>query len=191
MGKSGIAASIVLFVSVIPALAAEPVVLFDGSSLDQWDVVGCEVELVDGAMLIKAGNGLVQSKKQYGDFVLQFEWKALRPERWDSGVYFRYVEVPQGRPWPDRDQVNLRFGMEGNLVGAKEGVNQVELDPHAFNHFELTVKGKTASLTVNGQPSWKVDTIAQPHGFIAVQAEVPGGGQFLFRNIKITELDSE
>ena len=27
-------------------------------------------------------------------------------EFWDSGVYFRYTEVPEGRPWPKRYQAN-------------------------------------------------------------------------------------
>ena len=42
---------------------------------------------------------------------------------------------------------------------------------------------------VNGKPAWKVDGIKSPRGFIALQAEIPGGGQFLFRNIRISELD--
>jgi hypothetical protein len=47
-----------------------------------------------------------------------------------------------------------------------------------------------ASLEVNDQPSWKVDGIEELESHIAIQAEVPLGGQFLFRNIRITELNS-
>jgi hypothetical protein len=179
--------ALLTFLAAIAA-AGEPVVLFDGTSLENFDVLKCEAEIQDGAILIKSGNGLVQTKEQYGDFVLEYEWKALRDERWDSGVYFRYAEVPAGRPWPGKYQVNLRFGMEGDLVGSKEGVNKVELDPKKWNKFELTLEGETASLKVNGKESWTVGGIEVPKGYISVQAEVPGGGQFLFRNIKITEL---
>jgi len=174
-----------------PVAAAEPVVLFDGTSLDNFDVMNCEAVIQDGAILLKSGNGLVQTKKQYSDFVIEYEWKALREERWDSGVYFRYDEVPQGRPWPNRYQVNLRVGMEGDLVGFKDGRNSVELDPREWNRFELAVKGTRAALKVNGKEAWEVDGIEKPTGYIAVQAEVPGGGQFLFRNIRITELDKK
>ena len=173
------------------ASAAEPVKLFDGKTLDGWDVIGCEALVQDGAIFLKSGNGLVQAKKRYKDFVLEFEWKALHPEMWDSGVYFRYDTVPQGRPWPDKFQVNLRKGMEGELVGFKKGKNTVATKPGKWNKFELTVNGSKASLKVNGKPSWSVDGITSPDGLLAIQAEVPGGGQFLFRKIRITELNDE
>ncbi len=183
----------VLFAVVVAACgfvtadASEPVTLFDGKTLDGWDVLTCEAVVQDGAVLLKAGNGLVQSKKQYGNYVLQYDWKALKPDNWDSGVYFRYKEVPEGRPWPNRYQVNLRKGMEGDLGGFKNGKNTVSLDATKWNHFELTVDGTVASLEVNGKPSWKIDGLETPSGYIALQAEIPGGGQFLFRNIRITE----
>jgi len=171
--------------------AGEPVVLFDGKTLDNWDVIKCEAVVQDGAILLKAGNGLVQTKKRYADFTFEYEWKALKSEGWDSGVYFRYDEVPAGRPWPRRYQVNLRVGMEGDMVGFKDGRNTIATKPRDWNRFELTVKGTTAALKVNGKDAWKVDGIEQPNGFIALQAEVPGGGQFLFRNIRITELGND
>jgi hypothetical protein len=58
-----------------------------------------------------------------------------------------------------------------------------------WNKFELSVEGSKASLRVNGRASWEVDGISQPKGWIAIQAEVPGGGQFLFRKVQIKELD--
>jgi hypothetical protein len=170
------------------AHAAEPVVLFDGKTLDGWDVINCEAVVQDGAILLQAGNGLVQTKKQYGDFVFEYQWKALKDDKWDSGVYFRYEDVPAGRPWPPRYQVNLRKGMEGELVGFADGKNAVPIKPGDWNRFRLTVQGTKASLQVNGQAAWSVDGLETPRGFIALQAEIPGGGQFLFRDIKVTEL---
>ncbi|MBC8875129.1 MAG: DUF1080 domain-containing protein [Planctomycetes bacterium] len=170
------------------ASAGEPVVLFDGKTLDNWDVITCEAEVQDGAILLKSGNGLVQTKKRYADYIFECEWKALKAEGWDSGVYFRYDEVPEGRPWPQRYQVNLRVGMEGDLAGFKDGRNTIATKPRDWNRFELTVKGTTVALKVNGKDAWKVDGLEQSSGFIALQSEVPGGGQFLFRNIRITEL---
>ena len=160
--------------------AAEPVVLFDGTSLDHWDVLKCEVEIQDKALLLVSGNGLVQSKEQYADFVLEYEWKALRTEKYDSGIYFRYGDVPAGRPWPPRYQVNLRHDMMGDLGGFPDGKNGVPTKQSDWNKFELTVRGTTVALKVNGTPSWKVDGLEELKGYIAIQAEVPGGGQFLF-----------
>jgi hypothetical protein len=183
--------AIVGLLAVEPVCAGDPVVLFDGKTLDNWDVITCEATVQDNAILLKSGNGLVQTKKRYADFVFEYEWKALKPERWDSGVYFRYDEVPAGRPWPNKYQVNLLAGKEGDLVGFKDGVNKIALKAGEWNHFELTVKGTTAALKVNGKDAWKVDGIGKPSGFISLQSEVPGGGQFLFRNIRITELGGE
>jgi hypothetical protein len=53
------------------------------------------------------------------------------------------------------------------------------------------VVGTKAELAINGQPAWKADGVKDPAGYIALQAEIPGGGQFLFRNIRIRELDSD
>ena len=71
--------------------------LFNGKNLDGWTVMKCEAEVTDGNLLIKSGNGLVQSKKKYRDFVLEYEWKALGENNWDSGVYFRYTSLPENR----------------------------------------------------------------------------------------------
>ena len=172
-----------------PAAGGARVSLFDGKTLAGWDVLKCEAVVDNGEILIKDGNGLVQSQKKYGDFVLEFEWKPLKAEKWDSGVYFRYDSVPANKPWPPRYQANMRQGDEGN-VGGLEGAKSTGLiKPGDWNSFKLTVRGTKAEMEINGKPAWKADGLAGPAaGFISLQAEVPGGGQNRFRNIFITEL---
>ncbi len=87
-----------LFVLLAAAasFAAEPESIFDGKTLDGWKVQGCEAVVQDGAIFLKAGNGVVYPDKRYGDFVLELEWKALNKESWDSGIYFR-CELPKGK----------------------------------------------------------------------------------------------
>lgn len=186
------AAALVACLISLTALAADsaatPVALFDGKTLDGWTVVTCEAEVQDGAILIKAGNGLVQTKEQYADFILEVEWKTLKEERWDSGIYIRYDEVPKGRPWPAAYQVNLAQGQEGNLVGIPAGKSKGLVEDREWNRFRLTVRGTKAALEINGKPAWEADGLKQPKGYISLQAEVPGGGQFLFRNVRITKL---
>ena len=163
--------------------------LFNGKDLANWDVLTCEAEVQDGALLIKGGNGLIQTKEQYADFVLDFEWKALKADNWDSGVYFRYTSVPKGRPWPGSYQANLRKGMEGN-VGELKGATSKDLTkPGDWNRFVLTVRGTKAGLAINGKPAWEADGLKEPKGYISLQAEVPQGGQFLFRNVRIKTLE--
>jgi hypothetical protein len=166
------------------------VALFDGKSLNGWTVLNCEAAVDDGDILIVAGNGLVQTAKKYRDFVLEFEWKPLRDNKYDSGVYFRYDVVLQGRPWPARYQANLMQGMEGNVSDLPGAQSKGLIQPGQWNRFKLTVRGTKVALEINGTPAWQADGLAaEPaEGYIALQAEVPGGGQHRFRNIYLTEL---
>ncbi|OQW96459.1 MAG: hypothetical protein BWK77_04615 [Verrucomicrobia bacterium A1] len=184
------AAGLMAGVAILAAAAAVSprVSLFDGKTLDGWSAIACEAVVDQGEILIRDGNGLVQTQKKYADFVLEFEWKALKADKWDSGVYFRYDTVPAGKPWPPRYQANLRQGLEGNvgdLPGAKSaGLVKVG----EWNRFKLTVRGTAASLEINGQPAWSAEGLQGPReGYVALQAEVAGGGQFRFRNLFITE----
>ena len=176
--------------SVFDGIGDKRVALFDGETLDGWTILKCEATVDDGTILIQEGNGLIQTEQQYGDFILEFEWKMLRDDKWDSGVYFRYDSVPEGRPWPPRYQVNLRQGMEGNVGALEEARSEGLVKIGQWNQFKLTVQGTTASLVMNGTPAWTADGLAGPEkGFIALQAEVPGGGRHRFRNIYLTELE--
>jgi hypothetical protein len=179
-------------------MAAEPkaskpgqrVALFDGKSLDAWDVLKCEAVIDNGEILIKAGNGLVQTKKKYKDFVFEYEWKPLKEDKWDSGVYFRYDSVPENKPWPPRYQANLLKGDEGNVNGLPGAKSKGLIKNGEWNSFKLTVRGSTAAMEINGQPAWKASGLEGPElGYISLQAEVPNGGQNRFRNIYVTELE--
>ncbi len=163
--------------------------LFDGKSLTGWTVLKCEATVDKGDILIAGGNGLVQTAKKYRDFVLEFEWRPLRDSKWDSGVYFRYDSVPQGRPWPARYQANLMQGQEGNVSDLPDAHSTGLIKPGQWNRFKLTVRGTKAALQINGAPAWQADGLADPAaGYLALQAEVPGGGQHRFRNLYLTEL---
>jgi len=141
------------------AAAAERIPLFDGKTLKGWTVLKCEAEVDGGEILIKAGNGLVQSEQKYGDFVLELDWKALKPDKYDSGIYFRHdaTMMTDKSPWPPRYQVNLRKGEEGNAAGLQGAKCQRTdlIKPGEWNHFKLTVRGEKAELEVNGTPAWK------------------------------------
>ncbi len=183
---------------IVPLLTAEVsaagkrVSLFNGKNLDGWTVLKCEATVDNGEILLQSGNGLVQTKKKYADFVLDFDWKALADDKWDSGVYFRYNEVPEKRPWPARYQVNLRMGQEGNVGGIEGAINKEKIKVGEWNKLKLTVKGSKLELRINGKQAWKAEGLAEPKsGYIALQAEVPKGGQHRFRNIYITELKTK
>ncbi len=172
-------------------LAAEPsgvtTVLFDGTSLDQWKANGCEIALEDKSLLLQAGDGFVHTLHPYADFVLELDWKALKPSEYDSGIYFR-SELPTDRPWPKRYQINLLQGKEGYGLGLPGATTNGLIKAGDWNHFKLTAVGSKASLEINGKSAWTSDAVEAASGYIGLQSEVPLGGQFAFRNIKVTEL---
>lgn len=174
---------------VCAARAQQTVSLFDGHTLHGWKPLTCEADIVNGAIRLKAGNGVLLADKEYGDFILECDWKALHPTMWDSGIYFR-CGLPAGKsPWPKDYQVNLRRGQEGAINGADKTKAASLYKKGEWNHFKLTVKGQTAELEFNGEKAWRRGGIEPAKGHLCLQAEVPGGGPFLFKNITITELD--
>lgn len=183
---------IVLALVISPAWAEEgagaTVSLFDGQSLQGWHVTGCRAGVEEGALVIQEGNGLVRTDHRYRDFVLELSWKARQAEKYDAGIYIRAPLPAEGKTWPDKHQVNLRQGDEGNLLGFNDARSKGLIKPGAWNHFKLTVVGQTAALEINGQSAWKTSGITEPEGHIGIQVEVPQGGQFEFKDLRVTEL---
>ncbi len=162
--------------------------LFNGQNLDGWHVTGCQAGVEDGAIVLKEGNGLVRTDHQYRDFVLELSWRARKSEMWDSGIYIRAPLPKEGKPWPDKYQINLKQGDEANLNGFPQGRSTGLVKAGAWNRLRLTVIGTTAKMEINGQTAWEIDGLMQPQGYIGLQSEVPGGGQYEFKDIYVTEL---
>jgi hypothetical protein len=180
----------ILFTSL--AVAAEPgakTTVFDGKSLQGWVVTGCKAEVADGALAITEGDGFVRTDHRYRDFVLELSWKPRRTEKYDSGIYIRAELPAEGKPWPGKHQINLKQGDEANLIGFKEGRSQGLVKPGEWNRMKVTAVGETITMELNGRPAWKTSGLKEAEGYIGIQCEAPGGGQFEFKDISITELD--
>lgn len=174
-----------------PALAADGYTaeLFNGRDLDGWQVTGCQVGVKDGALVLEAGDGFVRTNETHGDFVLELDWKALKPSAYDSGIYIRAPLPAEGKVWPNRYQINLKQGAEGNIANLPGATSSGLIKPGEWNHFKVTVVGDTAELEINGQPAWKAQGLEERESYVGLQAEVPLGGQFEFKNVKLTDLD--
>ncbi len=163
--------------------------LFDGKTLNGWTVENdCEVDVIDGCIRLKSGLGWLRSDYRLRDFELHVEWKALMPANYDAGIYIRSSNT--GKPFPDSGyQVNLLDGKEGNIPNIAGAESKGLVKPSSeWNAFDLRVVGETASLKINGQPAWKSSGLKDLDGWIGFQVEVPNGGQFLLKNIEITEI---
>lgn len=162
--------------------------LFNGKDLTGWVKTECETEIKDGVLLLKSGEGWIRTERQYTNFELSWECRNLKKEAYDSGIHFR-AELPAGKAhWPKKFQVNLKINEEGNLTSIKSAASTGLYKNGEWNKFDLKVSGTTAELAINGKPAWKTDGIDTATGYIGLQSEVTLGGQFEFRNIKLTEL---
>lgn len=162
-------------------------VVFDGTSLDGWKVEGdATVEIVDKQLLLKSGLGWLRADHPVKDFVLKFSWKNLKPAEYDAGVFFRANPV-EGKPFPKGYQSNLQENKEGEIIGIAGTKTAGLVKPGDWNEFELLIVGERAKLTINGKPAYDVTGLKTDLGFVGFQIEVPNGGQFLLKDISLTE----
>ncbi len=163
--------------------------IFNGSDLAGWHAHNnCEAAAVDGKLVLKAGDGFLWHDFQLRNFVLELDWKPVKAEKYDAGIYFRSDLPPEGKPFPAKYQVNLKQGDELNLIGVKEGRSSGLFKAGEWNHVKLTVNGTKAEMEINGQAAWKVDGLEDRRGYFGLQIEVPLGGEHEFKNIFVTEL---
>lgn len=165
--------------------------LFDGHSLDGWTAENkCEADVVDGQLRLRGGDGWLRSDRQYADFQMHVEWKALQREKYDAGIFIRTANG--GAPFPTQAyQINLLQGKEGNIPNLPGAASTGLIKPGEWNVFDITVVGETVALEINGKPAYKVGGLQVKSGYVGFQIEVPLGGQYLIRNVQITELNTK
>jgi len=167
--------------------------LFDGKTLNGWTIENeAQAEVTkEGTLKFLSGNGWLRTHHQFQDFRLQLEWRTLKPTKYDAGIFFRAAN--QGKPFPKPAyQVNLLEGQEGTLIGLNDGKCRGMAKPAGeWNSFDLTVRGDRASLKFNDQLAYDLKGVEVRTGYLGLQIEVPLGGQFEFRNIHVTEYDSQ
>jgi len=197
------------------AKPAAPIKLFNGTDLSGWtafldpkakDVTPADVWSVKDGVLRCKGKpyGYLLTEKEYGDYVLTVEW------RWpgkagNSGV-FMHVSGPN-KIWPKGVEAQLWSGHAGDfwlvdgfkLDVAKERQDKrtprhyyrinkdtpVEKKIGEWNKYEITCKGDTIKLVVNGQLVNEGTRAEATKGKILLQSE---GAPIEFRNVTLTPL---
>lgn len=184
-------ATVCLTSTSTPVLAADDggswVSLFNGKDLTGWAGVNdVTFEVKDGNLALIKGMGWLRTEKEFGDFILELEWRA-HDKDYDSGIFIRCPL--EGKPWPkDGWQVNLRHNAVGALVKGYKTEVPAETDRQPAEKWvktQLEVRGTKVTLTVNGEKAWEFDKLDRATGFIGIQAEDKA---FDFRNIRLKEL---
>jgi hypothetical protein len=161
--------------------------LFNGKDLTGWVPVHDVTFVVTNYNLhLVTGMGWLRTEKQYSDFVLEAEWRALGPG-YDSGFLIR--AGLDGKPWPkDGWQVNLNRAALGSLVKGNKTIVPAETPPMPVNQWvkmRIEVRGRTITLDVDGERAWEYNDLDADRGYVGIQAE---NKAFDFRNLRVRAL---
>lgn len=168
-------------------------------------------KLTAGGELVCAGTpkGYIYTDKQYTDFVLTLQWRWPTGKPGRGGVLIR--TVGPNKIWPKSLEAQINAGDAGDFWGLdgfvldgpsdrKKVVESaqfgtltnlkktaaVEKTPGEWNSYEITARGDTVTLVVNGQEVNKATGCATVPGTICLTSE---GDEIHFRNVQITPLD--
>jgi hypothetical protein len=130
------------------------ITLFDGKNLDSFDQIGnANWRIEDGAVVADKGNGYLVTKNAYTDY-------QIRAEFWvdadaNSGIYIRCTD-PGKIGSVSAYEVNIWDARPDPSYGTGAIVNVAKVNPMPkaggkWNVYEITAKGSTFTVTLNGQ----------------------------------------
>jgi hypothetical protein len=130
------------------------VTLFDGKNLDNFNAIGdANWRIEDGVVVADKGNGFLVTKNTYGDYQIRAEFW-VEPDA-NSGVFLR-VTNPEKVGADNAYEVNIWDMRPDPSYGTGAIVNVAKVDPMPkaagkWNVYEITAKGSTFTVVLNGQ----------------------------------------
>ena len=176
--------------------AAEPVVLFDGKSLEGWKTTGADdCWQVKDAVIVGKSNekkqgSVLWTKEVFTDFVLEAEFRFSG--QIDSGFFLRN-ESEQIQLGVSR---SLKRDMTCSPYIGKKGIYPVEavgvdalLKTGEWNRIKIAVKGKKYIVTLNGKQVLDYTTDeALEKGPLGLQVHPGVDMEISFRNLTLTAM---
>jgi hypothetical protein len=130
------------------------VTLFDGKNLDNFNQIGtANWRIEDGVAVADKGNGFLVTKNVYTDYQIRAEfWVATET---NSGIYIRCTD-PEKISSATAYEVNIWDTRPEPSYGTGAIVNVAKVDPMPkaggkWNVYEITAKGSSFTVTLNGQ----------------------------------------
>lgn len=161
----------------------------------------------DGVLICEGSvNGYIITEKDYSDYVLRLDWRwGDKMTRGRNSGVFVHVSGPD-KIWPKGVEAQLFSGSAGDfwlVDGFKLTVDKSRQDPKQARHFfrtvkegvekpigewntyEITCKGDTIKLVVNGKAVNEGTNAEATSGKVLLQSE---GAEIHFRNVQIKSL---
>ena len=211
----------VVFFGPSPVRADEPppgagpaVKLFDGRTLDGWTQYGGKAPFavkdgeIVGTVIEEKANSFLATKKEYGDFVLDVDFKI---DSGNSGIQFRSHIRPEG-------DIQRVFGYQAEIdpkepakiggiyeEGARGWIHDLRktdtgkqaaaaFKPDGWNHYRIEAVGDHIRTWLNGTPITDFHDAKTRSGFFALQVhavEKNEGKTVHFKNITLHEISGQ
>src|SRR5262245_13134937 len=166
--------------------------MFNGKDFASWRFSGGKSESPDGAPNWKVEGGVIHlsgggsphlaTEKEYADFDMRFEWRALKA-KYNSGFFIRSGKAVGA------NQINLAHGGEGNFMNGKstgaKAVPDLQKPPGQWNEWRVLVQGEKVTFWCNDKLAWEATGLKPARGYIGLQAE---GAAMEFRNLQLREI---
>jgi len=162
--------------------------LFDGKTLNGWNVVGnANWEVADGVIQASKGTGFLVTPASYGDFQITLEFWVSDDA--NSGVFIRCSD-PKTISAANAYEVNIFDQRPDPSYGTGAIVNVAKPSTilktgGKWNTYDITAKGPKMTIVLNGTKTVEVEDTMHPRGPIGLQY---GAGTVKFRNVRIRTL---
>ncbi|MBP3775276.1 MAG: DUF1080 domain-containing protein [Bacteroidaceae bacterium] len=198
----------------LPAGAQQWEKLFNGKNLKGWQqlngkaVYKIENDAIVGYSKMNTPNSFLATKKNYGDFILEFEFRV--DDALNSGVQFRSQSLkefkdgrvhgyqfeidPSPRAWSGGIYDEARRGWLYPLI--KNPAAKTAYKNNEWNKARIEAYGKSVRTWVNGIPCANIWDDMTPEGFIALQVHqiydaANEGKTIAWRDLRICTKDVE
>ena len=188
--------------------------MFNGKNFDGWTNVNCHEStwsFNDEGMLVCTGKpiGEIRTTRMYQNFVLELEWRHLKPKG-NAGVFvwadditakgqpfIRGVEIQvlenaygQAKWYTTHGDIFPIHGAKMTPVNGRGGMRAFPTEERSrpspeWNHYRIECRGGDITLAVNGKVTTKGTACTPSKGYICLESE---GGVVNYRNVRIAEL---
>lgn len=186
-------------VATTPALAQEPISIFNGVDLEGWTVHGTELWYVeDGELVCESGPdaeyGYLLTDAQYRDFELTLEFK--QEADGNSGVFFRSTldgviisgwQAEVAPPGLFSGGIYESYGRGWLMQPPPESDSALRMGE--WNTMRIRVVGPRVTTWLNGTEMIDLtdEQIGEATGHIALQIHDGGGIKVRWRNLRVVE----
>lgn len=195
--------------TITPASADQEVELFNGKDFTGWTKRGgaATYRIEDGVIIGRSApntsNTFMTTDKEYGDFILELDFKIDNKDNFNSGIQIRSHSRPEKVKGEDQERVygyqveidtqedrpwTAGLYFEGGSKERKAGwLNDLKANEAAqkarklgdWNHVKIVAKGRRIQTWINGVPAADFtdndEKAFVPKGIIALQVHAVGG----------------